>query len=310
MNNEYKVVFNHLDNLYKQHENEYQGAALRVLRSEFANYTGSHFCIGLNSGLDALTMAIRSLGIGPGDEVIVQANTYIATVLAITANRAAPIFVEPDEYHGIDRERIEKAITPRTKAIMAVHLYGQPCDMGAISEISQRVGIPIVEDCAQSHGATFQGKMTGTFGVLGCFSFYPTKNLGAFRDAGAVVTDDPALADKIKILRNYGSRVKYHNEIEGVNSRLDEQILSEREEIVRRYLEGITNPLIKLPKVRPGSRHTWHQFVIQCHERDRLQAHLKETSPPFRSLCLFGFPQGFLPDNGKVGEECAEPARL
>ena len=341
MNNEYKVVFNRLDNLYKQHENEYQGAALRVLRSgwyimgpeleafeyEFANYTGSHFCIGLNSGLDALTMAIRSLGIGPGDEVIVQANTYIATVLAITANRAAPIFVEPDEYHGIDRERIEKAITPRTKAIMAVHLYGQPCDMGAISEISQRVGIPIVEDCAQSHGATFQGKMTGTFGVLGCFSFYPTKNLGAFGDAGAVVTDDPALADKIKTLRNYGSRVKYHNETEGVTSRLDEiqaallrvrlthleEILSEREEIVRRYLEGITNPLIKLPKVRPGSRHTWHQFVVQYDERDRLQAHLKEQGvqtqahypiPPHLSeaYASLGFPRGSFPITEKLAK--------
>jgi len=324
-----EIPFNVLEPLFKKNAEEYEEAALRVLRSgwyimgpelesfetEFANYVGRSHCIGVNSGLDALTLALRSLGIGPGDEVIVQANTYIATVLAITANGATPVFVEPDEFHGIDPEEIKKAITGRTKAIMAVHLYGQSCDMGAISVISKSSGIPIIEDCAQSHGATFASRMTGTFGSSGCFSFYPTKNLGAFGDAGAIVTDDPALAEKLKTLRNYGSRVKYHNEMEGVNSRLDEiqaallrvrlthleEILSEREEIARQYLNGIINPRIKMPKIRPDSRHTWHQFVIESDERDRLQTWLKEQgiqtqihypSPPhlaeaYASLGLF-----------------------
>lgn len=335
------IPFNTLEPLFRKHAAEYEEAALRILRSgwyimgpeleafeyEFANYTGRRFCIGLNSGLDALTLAIRSLGIGPGDEVIVQANTYIATVLAITANSATPVFVEPDEYHGIDPHMLEKAISKRTKAIMAVHLYGQPCEMLSLSEITNKADIPLIEDCAQSHGATFAGRMTGTFGSIGCFSFYPTKNLGAFGDAGAVVTDDPTLAEKIKTLRNYGSRVKYHNEMEGVNSRLDEvqaallrvrlthleEILLEREEIAGRYLEGIVNPLVTLPKIRPGSRHTWHQFVIQCDERDRLQTWLEEQGvqtqihypiPPHLSeaYASLGFSMGSFPITEKLAE--------
>jgi len=299
------IPFNTLTPLFKKHSKEYEETALRVLRSgwyimgpeleafeaEFGEYVGSGNCIGVNSGLDALTLALKALGVEPGDEVIVQANTYIATVLAITANNATPVFVEPDEYHGLDPQMLGKAITKRTKAIMAVHLYGQPCDMRSISEITNQAGIPLIEDCAQSHGATFAGKMTGTFGVMGCFSFYPTKNLGAFGDAGAVVTDDKILAERIRVLRNYGSKIKYQNEIEGVNSRLDEiqaallrvrlnhleEILTEREAIAKQYLEGIINPLVKLPKVRPDSRHTWHQFVIKCNQRDKLQKWLKKS---------------------------------
>ncbi len=336
------IPFNILEPLFRKHAEEYEEAALRVLRSgwyimgpeleafeaEFGEYVGSGHCIGVNSGLDALTLALKTLGVGPGDEVIVQANTYIATVLAITANSATPVFVEPDEYHGIDPHMLEKAISKRTKAIMAVHLYGQPCDMLSLSEITNKAGIPLIEDCAQSHGATFAGKMTGTFGVMGCFSFYPTKNLGAFGDAGAVVTDDPTLAEKIKTLRNYGSRLKYHNETEGINSRLDEiqagllrvrlthleEILSEREEITRQYLEGIANPLVKLPKIRPDSRHTWHQFVIQCDERDTLQAQLKEQGvqtqihypiPPHltEAYASLGYSGGSFPITEKLAED-------
>lgn len=335
------IPFNILEPLFREHAAEYEEAALRVLRSgwyimgpeleafekEFAAYAGSRFCIGVNSGLDALSLAIRSLGIAPGDEVIVQANTYIATVLAITASRATPVFVEPDEYHGIDPEATSKALTPGTRAIVAVHLYGQPCDMGLLSEISQKAGIPLIEDCAQSHGATFAGRMTGTFGSIGCFSFYPTKNLGAFGDAGAVVTDDPTLSEKIRTLRNYGSRVKYYNETEGVNSRLDEiqaallrvrlthleEILYEREEIARLYLEGISNPLVKLPKVRPDSRHTWHQVVIQCGERDRLQTWMKEQGiqtgihypvPPHLSKAFagLGYSRGDFPISEAIAD--------
>lgn len=298
------IPFSTLKPLYEQHSAEYNEAALRALRSgwyimgkeveafenEFASYIGASHCIGLNSGLDALVLALRALGIGKGDEVVVQANTYIATVLAITENGATPVFVEPDEFHGIDPIAVEKVITNRTKAIMVVHLYGQPCDMDALGEISRRTGVPIVEDCAQSHGSTLKGKMTGTFGHIACFSFYPTKNLGAFGDAGAAVTDDPALADKLRILRNYGSKIKYQNEIEGINSRLDEiqaallrvrlkhldEILEERRTIAERYLNCIRNPHIRLPRVRPEGLHTWHQFVVECDARDELQEYLKK----------------------------------
>ena len=205
---------------FELHQSEYEQAALRALRSgwyilgrevesfekEFANYLGAKFCIGVNSGLDALTLAVRALNIGEGDEVIVQSNTFIATVLAITENHATPIFVEPDEFFNIDAEKIESAITSKTKAIMVVHLYGQATNMEKICRLAEKHNLKIIEDCAQSHGAKFGGKMTGTFGI-GCFSFYPTKNLGAFGDGGAVVTDDEVFAEKIKMLRNYGSKI-------------------------------------------------------------------------------------------------------
>ena len=167
-------------------------------------------------------VSVRGLGIGKGDEVIVQANTYIATVLGITENGATPVFVEPDAYYNMDADKIEAAITEKTKAIMVVHLYGQASNMSKVVKIAEKYNLPVIEDCAQSHGACFDGKMTGTFGISGCFSFYPTKNLGAFGDAGAIVTDDKEFADKIRMMRNYGSKIKYYNEIEGVNSRLDE----------------------------------------------------------------------------------------
>lgn len=231
-----QVKCNVLDRQFQLYQEEYEQAALRVLRSgwyvlgnevrqfeeKFAQFTGRKYCVGLNSGLDALIMSVRALGIGRGDEVIVQANTYIATVLGITENGAVPVFVEPDEYFNMDADKIEKAVTDRTKAVMVTHLYGQASDMTRIAAIADRHGLLLIEDCAQSHGACYAGKMTGTFGISGCFSFYPTKNLGAFGDAGAVVTDDEAFADKLRMMRNYGSRKKYHNEIEGVNSRLDE----------------------------------------------------------------------------------------
>ncbi len=210
---------------FELYQEEYEAAALRVLRSgwyvlgpevesfeqAFAAYVGRKYCIGVGSGLDALTLSVRALGIGAGDEVIVPANTYIATVLAITANGATPVFVEPDDCFTLDAARIEAAITPKTRAIMVVHLYGQAAQMDAICRIAKAHGLRLVEDCAQSHGAKFSGTMTGAFGDAGCFSFYPTKNLGAFGDAGAVVTDDEELAGTLRMLRNYGSEKKYHN---------------------------------------------------------------------------------------------------
>ncbi|MBQ7478815.1 MAG: DegT/DnrJ/EryC1/StrS family aminotransferase [Selenomonadaceae bacterium] len=282
---------------------EYEEAALRVLRSgwyilgkegeafeqEFARYVGRRYCIGVNSGLDALTLSVRALGIGEGDEVIVPANTYIASVLAVTANRAVPVFVEPDGYYGMDVDQMAQAVTEKTKAIMVVHLYGQAARMDAVMEIAARHGLRVIEDCAQSHGARFRGGMTGAFGDAGCFSFYPTKNLGAFGDAGAVVTDDARLADTLCKLRNYGSKVKYHNELLGVNSRLDEiqaallrvklrhleELVREREAIAGRYLAGIRNPALLLPEIRAGANHVWHQFVVRTGQRDDFQEYLE-----------------------------------
>ena len=302
--NAVEVKCNVLDRQFFQYQREYEEAAMRVLRSgwyvlgnevkqfeeEFAAFTGRKYCVGLNSGLDALIMSVRTLGIGKGDEVIVQANTYIATVLGITENGATPVFVEPDEYYNIDADKIEAAITAKTKAIMVVHLYGQASNMGKIVEISKKYNLPIIEDCAQSHGACFDGKMTGSFGISGCFSFYPTKNLGAFGDAGAIVTDDKDFADKIRMMRNYGSKIKYYNEIEGVNSRLDdmqaallrvklahiEELNQERVVLADRYTKGITNPCIIKPENRKDAGSIFHQYVIRCKDRDKLQEYLKE----------------------------------
>lgn len=299
-----KVKCNVLDRQFFQYQQEYEEAALRVLRSgwyvlgnevkqfeeEFAAFTGRKYCVGLNSGLDALIMSVRALGIGQGDEVIVQANTYIATVLGITENGAIPVFVEPDEYYNIDADKIEAAITDKTKAIMVVHLYGQASNMGKIMGISKKYNLPVIEDCAQSHGACFDGKMTGSFGISGCFSFYPTKNLGAFGDAGAIVTDDKDFADKVRMMRNYGSRIKYYNEIEGLNSRLDEmqaallrvklqhikELNQERVVLADRYTKGITNEYIVKPEIRNGANSIFHQYVIRCKDRSNLQKYLEE----------------------------------
>lgn len=324
--------------LYKE---EYEAAALRALRSgwyilgkegeafeeEFARYVGRKYCIGVNSGLDALTLSVLALGIGDGDEVLAPANTYIASILAITANRAKLVLIEPDEYYGIDPDKLESVMTERTKAIMAVHLYGLPCRMDAIMDIAKKHGLKVIEDCAQSHGAKFQGKMTGTFGDAGCFSFYPTKNLGAFGDAGAIVTDDEALADTLRKLRNYGSRVKYHNELAGVNSRLDEiqaallrvklshldELNRQREEIAKQYLAGINNPSIILPKIRENANHVWHQFVVRTSQRDRFQSYLEENGiktmihypiPPHLAECYAGL--GYNKGDFPITEEYAD----
>ena len=320
---------------------EYEAAALRVLRSgwyilgselenferEFAEYLGAKFCVGVNSGLDALTLTLRALEIGAGAEVIVPANTYIATALAVTANGAVPVFVEPDDFYNLDAEKISAAVTEKTRAIIAVHLYGQAAAMDKISAVAEKFNLPLVEDCAQSHGAKFRGKMTGTFGA-GCFSFYPTKNLGAFGDGGAVVTDDENFARKIKMLRNYGSEIKYRNELAGVNSRLDEiqaallrvklrhldELTAERKNIARRYLAEIKNPKIILPKILSGAEHVWHQFVVRTENRDAFQKYLARENiqtvihypiPPHLAECYagFGFKRGDFPVAEKFAGE-------
>ena len=293
-----KIMPNRLDRGFYMYQQEFEDKALEVLRSgwyvlgkevqsfeeEFATYMESKYCVGLASGLDALILAFRALSIGEGDEVIVQANTYIASVMGVTINGATPVFVEPDDLYGLDAAKIEAAITPRTKAVLVVHLYGQSCQMDEILRICQKYNLRLVEDCAQSHGARFAGKMTGTFGDIGCFSFYPSKNLGAFGDGGAIITDNKDLADSIKILRNYGSEKRYYNQVVGVNSRLDEiqagflrvrlshldELAQEKVEIGDRYLKELDNPYFELPKMREKSNHIFHQFVLRTKYRQQL----------------------------------------
>lgn len=295
---------NRLDRGFYLYQEEFEKKAIDVLRSgwyvlgnevksfeqEFAEYLGAKHCVGLASGLDALWIAFRVLGIGKGDEVIVQGNTYIASVMGITINGATPVFVEPDEYYNIDASKIEEKITEKTKAILVVHLYGQASNMKPIVELARKYNLRLVEDCAQSHGAKFDGKMTGTFGDIGCFSFYPSKNLGAFGDAGAIVTNDDKIADDVRVFRNYGSEKRYYNRVVGTNSRLDEmqagllrvrlshmqELENEKRKICNRYLAELHNPVIKLPQIRDGATHIWHQFVIYTEKRDALIEYLND----------------------------------
>lgn len=297
-----KIMPNRLDRGFYQYQEEFEQKALEVLRSgwyilgnevkcfeeEFASYVGSKYCVGLASGLDALWLAFRVLGVGAGDEVIVQGNTYIASVMGITINGATPIFVEPDAFYNMDATKIEEKITEKTKAILVVHLYGQASNMEPIVKIAKKYNLRLVEDCAQSHGACFNGQMTGTFGDIGCFSFYPSKNLGAFGDAGAIVTNDEHLAQEMKVYRNYGSEKRYYNKVVGANSRLDElqagllrirlrhlnDLNEERKQVCRRYMDGLTSEQIILPQIRTGATSVWHQFVIRCKKRDELIQHL------------------------------------
>lgn len=301
-----KISPNRLDKGFEKHQDEFEQKALEVLRSgwyvlgtevtsferEFANYLGAKYCVGLASGLDALWIAFRVLNIGQGDEVIVQGNTYIASVMGITINGATPVFVEPDEYYNIDVSKIEERISERTKAILVVHLYGQASNMEAIMNLARKYNLRVVEDCAQSHGAVFNGRMTGTFGDIGCFSFYPSKNLGAFGDAGAIVTNNAEIEEAVRVFRNYGSEKRYYNRIVGTNSRLDElqagllrirlshikELEDERKTICERYLQEITNKKIILPSIRVGASHVWHQFVIQCDSRDELIEYLNRRN--------------------------------
>lgn len=257
----------------------------------FAEYCGVKYCVGVGNGLDALMLALKALGIGEGDEVIVPSNTYIATALAVTYVGTKPVFVEPDiRTFNINPELIEAAITNKTKAIMPVHLYGQACDMDPIMAVAKKHGLKVVEDCAQAHGAKYKGQKVGTFGDAAGFSFYPGKNLGALGDAGAVVTNDKELADKIRALGNYGSDYKYHHIYKGNNSRLDElqaallaaklphleRMNEERRRIASRYTAGILNPKIVTPHVLSDCVPVWHVYGIRCAERDALEKHLND----------------------------------
>ncbi|MCR4806117.1 MAG: DegT/DnrJ/EryC1/StrS family aminotransferase [Lachnospiraceae bacterium] len=335
------IQTNRLDRGFYQHQEEFEEAALRVLRSgwyimgkelsefeeEFSSYVGARYCVGLGNGLDALWLAFRVLGIGKGDEVIVQGNTYIASVMGITINGATPVFVEPDEYFNIDADKIEEKITERTKAVLVVHLYGQASQMDKICDICKRHKLRLVEDCAQSHGSAYKGRVTGTFGDIGCFSFYPSKNIGAFGDGGAIVTDDEEIARMMRIYRNYGSEKRYYNMVVGTNSRLDEiqaallkvrlkyalESNREKQDIAAVYDERIHNPKIILPGVREGADHIYHQYVIRCKERDALMSYLRDNGistiihypiPPHLAEAYeyLGHKKGYLP----ITEEYAD----
>lgn len=269
-----------------------EGEEDSAFEKAFAEYCHVNYCIGCGNGLDALMLSLKALGIGEGDEVLVPSHTFIATALAVTYAGAVPVFVEPDiRTYNLDPARIEAAVTPRTKAIMPVHLYGQPADMDPIMEAARKHGLFVVEDCAQAHGARYKGRLIGTFGDAAGFSFYPGKNLGALGDAGAAVTNQQALADKIRALTNYGSDYKYHHIYQGNNSRLDElqaaflsaklphleRMNRERRRIAARYLEEIHNPLLTLPYVLPDTEPVWHIFAVRCTRRDELAAYLKES---------------------------------
>ena len=326
------IPFNNLKYEYTKYKKEYDTTIQNVLREgsyilgpevkrfekNFAEYIGTEFCVGLNSGLDALIFALKALEVGHGDEVIVPANTYIATVIAISEIGATPVLVEPDEFYNINPALIPASITNKTKAIMVVHLYGQSARLREIKAICDQYSLFLVEDCAQSHGSKFEDIKTGRWGDVSCFSFYPTKNLGAFGDGGACLTNNKEIADHIRLLRNYGSKVKYHNEIIGMNSRLDELqaailnvklshlegILNHRSMIANRYLKMIVNPKVILPIVHINSSHVWHLFVLRVDNRDDFQEYLKSNGidtvihypiPPHLSKAYEGFFDGNFP---------------
>ena len=289
----YTELQEEIDNAYRRvmHSGWYiLGEEVEAFEEEFARYCDARYCVGVGNGLDALHLILLGYGIGMGDEVIVPANTYIATWLAVSYTGARPIPVEPDPCtYNIHPDKISDAVTKRTRAVLAVHLYGQPADMDAIKVVATTYDLKLIEDAAQAHGAKYKGRMTGTLGDAAGFSFYPGKNLGAFGDAGAIVTDDEDLAKKIRVLRNYGSKKKYVNEVKGFNSRLDplqaaflrvklpylERWNHYRKTIARIYLEQLSQNLdLNLPTVPEWADPVWHLFVIRHPHRDELREHL------------------------------------
>jgi dTDP-4-amino-4,6-dideoxygalactose transaminase len=305
------------------------GQELEAFESEFAAFCGARHGIGVANGLDALHLILRAYGIGAGDEVIVPANTYIATWLAVSHAGATPIPVEPDSLScNLDPARIKAAITPRTRAIMPVHLYGQPADMDPILEIAHRHGLKVIEDNAQAQGALYKGRRTGGLGDAAGCSFYPGKNLGAFGDGGAVTTNDSELAERVRLLRNYGSKVKYHHEVQGFNSRLDElqaaflrvklEVLDawnqRRVAVAARYQAAFAGASLQLPAQRPGAGHVWHLYTIRHPRRDALRESLEQAGigtvihypiPPHLqpAYAHLGYGAGIFPVSEKIHRE-------
>ena len=304
------------------------GAEVEAFEGAFADFCGTRHCVGVGSGLDALHLALRALGIGPGDEVIVSSNTFIATWLAVTMAGATPVPVEPDPAtHNLDPGRIEAAITERTRALLPTHLYGQSADLDPILEIAQRHGLKVIEDAAQAHGARYKGRRVGAHGDAVCWSFYPGKNLGALGDAGAVTTNDEGLAERIRMLGNYGSRRKYVNEERGVNSRLDplqaavlgvklryiDEWNDRRRSLAHFYAEQLEGCGLTLPHVPAWAEPVWHLYVVQSAERDHLASHL--SSAGIQTLIHYPLPPhlqraysdlGYGPGSFPIAERLAE----
>lgn len=268
------------------------GPEVEAFEAEWADYCGAQYAVGLANGLDALILALRALDIGPGDEVIVPSNTYIATWLAVSAVGARPVPVEPDPAtHNIDPARIAAAITPQTKALLPVHLYGQPADMDPILALAKRHGLAVIEDAAQAHGARYRGRRIGGHGDIVCWSFYPGKNLGAMGDGGAITTNRADLADKVRLLRNYGSREKYVNEVQGGNSRLDplqaavlrvklghlDDWTDRRRAIAKVYSAGLSGSGLVLPHVPDWADPVWHLYVVRSSDRSKVQKRFSDS---------------------------------
>lgn len=303
------------------------GQEVEAFEAEYAAYCGAQHCVGVANGLDALHLALLAMEVGPGDEVIVPSNTYIATWLAVSQCGATPVPVEPDPAtYNLDPQRIEAAITPRTKVILPVHLYGLPADLDPILAIAQRHGLRVLEDAAQAHGARYKGQRIGAHGDAVAWSFYPGKNLGALGDAGAVTTNDPQLADRIRVLRNYGSRVKYVNEVQGWNSRLDplqaailrvklahlDEWNARRAEIAALYLRELADCGVVLPQVPDWAQPVWHLFVVRHPRRDDFQQRLAQAGvqtlihypiPPHRQAAYAGL--GIAPGTLPIAERLA-----
>lgn len=296
------------------------GEEVKSFEYNFAGYCGTKYCVGVSSGLDALDLIIKAYGFSDGDEIIVPANTFIASILAITQNRCKPVLVEPDlKTYTVNPDSIEEKITKKTKAIMVVHLYGQSVKMEKINKIAKKYNLKIIEDCAQAHGAVYKNKKVGSLGDAAGFSFYPGKNLGCMGDGGCVTTNDKFLSEKISALRNYGSSIKYQNIYQGVNSRLDEIqacVLNvklkylDRDNGIRRniaeyYCKNIKNPDILLPVINNGDcSHVWHIFAVRCKKRDKLRRYLEEGGvqtlihypiPPHKQACYKAFNNIKLP---------------
>src|SRR3989344_4823715 len=304
------------------------GEEVRKFENEFAKYIGLDYAVGVNSGTDAIKIALRALGIGLGDEIITVANTAVPTVSAIREVGAVPVFVDVVEDYNIDASKIAEKINKKTRAILAVHLYGMPCSIKEIVKIAKTNKIFLVEDCAQAHGATYMGKKVGSFGDIACFSFYPTKNLGAYGDGGMIVTSNKKLADTARRLRMYGMEKTYSAREEGYNSRLDElqaAILNmklsyldgwnvRRKEIARYYFKNIKNKHIALPRLKTGYSHAFHLFVIRTKVREQLERYLKQNGVgygihyPFpihrqKAYGFLGYKKGELPATERAAKE-------
>ena len=342
-NGELRVPFLDLRGPYVELRQELDAALARVADSgwyllareldaferAFAAYTGARHCAGLANGLDALHLALRALGVGPGDEVIVPSNTYIATWLGVSQAGATPVPVEPDaRTYNLDPAQLDAAVTERTRAILPVHLYGQPADMDPITEVARRHGLHVLDDAAQAHGARYKGRRVGGLADITAWSFYPGKNLGAFGDAGGVTADDDALVDRVRVLRNYGSRVKYVNEVQGYNSRLDElnaavlavKLAALDEWNARRarqaalYAEALGDLPIVLPFVPSWAEPAWHLYVVRVRDRQAVQAELARRGvgimihypiPPHRQQAYagMGFAAGDFPVASRMADE-------